>query len=352
MNLFYLVSGPPGSVGEQPICNQRRNSVAAPPACVSGSGRNPSRSRTIAPFCRVVARKACFVSRSQQWGSPLKLLYDQHDLPHAKKLRDGRFRWLADLGASELSTASLNEAGFLFGYEHGDAHYRKLVGNRPNVRDRPDERQELLHLDEVLKRLAESKVEIPTPKTWVIGVDDDLPDDVQFPLFVRTPKSSWKRGGQQGRANNQRELADEMELLRRAFGWDTSILARQWIDVAAAGRWMFGEAPQEVRVWIVDHVPVAWSFHYLHAVRTPKGFPPSDKDLQLLAELAAKVGGAFGSRLIVADFIRDRQGDWHFLEAGPGAVAGTAHEAVFKFVAEMIRGTATPIQGDAVGGAL
>jgi hypothetical protein len=282
----------------------------------------------------------------------LKLLYDQHDLPHAKKLRDGRFRWLADLGASELSTTALDEAGFLFGYEHGEEPYRELVRGRPHVRDLPNERQQLLRLEDVLKRLAELNVEVPTPKTWLIGVDDELPDDLEFPLFVRTSKSSWKRGGQQGRADNLRELADEMELLRRAFGWDTPILARRWIDVAVAGRWMFGEAPQEVRVWIVDHAPVAWSFHYLHAVSAPKGFPPSDNDLELLAELAAKVGGAFGSRLIVADFIRDRQGDWHFLEAGPGAVAGTAHEAVFKFVAEMIRGTATPIQGDAVGGAL
>ncbi len=282
----------------------------------------------------------------------MKLLYDQRDLPHAKKLRDGRFRWLADLGASELSTAALDEAGFVFGYEHGEEQYRELVRGRLHVRDLPNERQQLLRLEDVLKRLAELNVEVPTPKTWLIGVDDELPDDLEFPLFVRTSKSSWKRGGQQGRAKNLRELADEMELLRRAFGWDTPILARQWIDVAVAGRWMFGEAPQEVRVWIVDHAPVAWSFHYLHAVRTPKGFPPSDNDLQLLADLAAKVGGVFGSRLIVADFIRDRQGDWHFLEAGPGAVAGTVHEAVFKFVAEMIRGTAASMQRNAVGGAL
>lgn len=282
----------------------------------------------------------------------MKLLYDKKDLPDSKRLRDERFEWLVELGASELSAAASDEAGFLFGYEHGDEHYRKLVDNRPNVHDRPDERRELLRLDEVLKRLTESKVEIPTPKTWVIGVDDKLPDDLEFPLFVRTPKSSWKRGGQQSRANNPRELLDEMELLRRAFGWDTPILARRWIDVAVAGRWMFGDAPQEVRVWIVDHIPVAWSFHYLHAVKTPKGFPPGGDDLRILAGLAAEVGRVFQSHLIVADFIRDQQGRWHFLEAGPGAVAGTAHEAVFKFVAEKIRGAAAQLQEDAVGGRL
>lgn len=282
----------------------------------------------------------------------MKLLYDKSDLPYSKKLRDERFQWLSEIGASELTSAILDEAGFLFGYEHGDDHYYKLVKDRSNVRDRPDERQELVRLDGVLKRLAEAGVEVPTPKTWVIGVDDDLPDDLEFPLFVRTSKSSWKRGGTQGRADNLRHLADEMELLRRAFGWDSPILARQWLDVAVAGRWMFGEAPQEIRVWIVDHVPVAWSFHYLHAVRAPQGFPPSDDDLQILADLAAKVGGVFKSRLIAADFIRDRQGHWHFIEAGPGAVAGTAHEVVFKFVAEKIRGTSAQLEGDAVGGPL
>src|SRR5262249_42408908 len=154
--------------------------------------------------------------------------------------------------------------GFLFAYQHGEEHYRQLVGDRPNVYDRPEQRSELIRLDHVLQRLIERGVDLPTPKTWVIGVDDGPPDDLDFPLFVRTPRSSWKRGGTQARAKNLKELTDEMELLRRAFGWDTPILARQWINVAVAGKFMFGDAPQEIRVWIVDRRPVAWSFHYLH----------------------------------------------------------------------------------------
>jgi hypothetical protein len=58
---------------------------------------------------------------------------------------------------------------------------------------------------------------------------------------------------------------------------------------------MFGDAPQEVRVWLVDHVPAAWSFHYLNAVARPKGFPPSNADLALIASLAAKVAYPFRS---------------------------------------------------------
>jgi hypothetical protein len=141
-----------------------------------------------------------------------------------------------------------------------------------------------------------------------------------------------------------------MEVLRRVFGWDTPILARQWIEVAVAGKFMFGDAPQEVRVWIVDHRPVAWSFHYLHAVPNPIGFPPKAEELSLLADMAARIGSAFGAYLIVADFVRDRKGKWHFLEAGAGAAAGTAHEAVFNFVAQTIQGTPSRFVGDSVGG--
>lgn len=282
----------------------------------------------------------------------MKLFYDKNDLQHSKKLRDDRFTWLEELGATELSEADPDDAGFLFGYEHGDEHYRNLVENRPNVRDRPEERAELVRLDLVLERLKEHGVDVPTPKTWIIGIDDAPPADLEFPVFVRTPKSSWKRGGTQARASNLRQLNDEVELLRRAFGWDTPILARKWIDVAVAGKWMFGDAPQEIRVWIVDHEPVAWSFHYLHVVRSPAGFPPKAQDLSLLADLARRIGSAFSSRLIAADFIRDRRGTWHFLEAGPGAASGTAHEAVFKFVAEKLRCEETQLQDDAVGGPL
>jgi hypothetical protein len=176
--------------------------------------------------------------------------------------------------------------------------------------------------------------------------------DLEFSLFVRTSQSSWKRGGTQSKANDLKELNDEMELLRRTFGWDTPILARRWIDVAVAGKFMFGDAPQEIRVWIVNQRPIAWSFHYLHVVPSPKGFPPSADDLRLLTELAEKVGSSFRSRLIAADFVRDRKGKWWFLEAGPGSAAGTAHEAVFKFVAEWIRGGNALLASDAVGGQL
>ncbi len=37
----------------------------------------------------------------------MKLLYEKSDLPHSNKLRDERFKCLAELGASEFSSASL-----------------------------------------------------------------------------------------------------------------------------------------------------------------------------------------------------------------------------------------------------
>jgi hypothetical protein len=63
-----------------------------------------------------------------------------------------------------------------------------------------------------------------------------------------------------------------------------------------------------------------------------------------------QIGLAFEARLIDADFVRNRSGKWWFLEAGPGAAAGTAHESVFKFVAEKLRGEFASLTNDAVGG--
>ena len=67
-------------------------------------------------------------------------------------------------------------------------------------------------------------------------------------------------------------LEEESELLRRVFGWDVPILAREWLELAVAGEWRFAQAPQEIRVWVVDGVPFVWSFHYMHVVENPKGF--------------------------------------------------------------------------------
>ena len=75
-------------------------------------------------------------------------------------------------------------------------------------------------------------------------------------------------------------------------------------------------------------------------------------DLTTLRELASKVGSAFNSRLVVADFARGLDGRWWFIEAGPGSCAGTGHEAVFKAVAQRLRGEEPALRGDAVGGPL
>ena len=151
---------------------------------------------------------------------------------------------------------------------------------------------------------------------------------------------------------NVSELHSEAKELRRALGWDALILAREWLDLCVAGDSLYGPVPQEVRTWIVDGQPFAWSFHHLHAVREPKGFPPSQLDLRQIATYCELIGKAFRSRLVVADFVRLTSGDWRFLEAGPGSCAGTAHEAVFKAVAQRLLGSKVMPAADAVGGPL
>jgi len=282
----------------------------------------------------------------------MHVFYDARDVEHASKLGDRRFDWLEELGAGALQNAASEAEGFLFGYQNGIDDLRILLRDHPNVWDRPEEREELVYLDRILVSLDEATVAVPWPRSWILRIDDHPPPDLAFPLFVRTAASSWKRGGQVSRVRNLKELDEEAGLLRRAFQWDATIVAREWLNVASAGEWRYGRVPQEIRVWIVDQVPLAWSFHYLHVVPRPNGFPPPPEDLRMLAAYADEVGAVFSSRLVAADFVRLESGEWSFLEAGPGACCGTAHEAVFKAVVRRLAGENVELNNDAVGGRL
>jgi len=282
----------------------------------------------------------------------MKLLYDQRDWNHAEKHGDLRLCWLREVGAMAIQEASADVEGYLFGYHLPEMNYVELVRQHPGVRDRPDERKALTALDDVLGALDDAAVSISTPRTWTLKVDVPLPHDLTFPLFVRTSVSSWKRGGQSSKVRNERQLREECEELRRAFGWDATVIAREWLDIAEAGTWRYGRIPQEIRVWIIDAVPFAWSFHYLAAVREPNGFPPSDSELDEIAKAASKIAKPFTSRLIAADFAKDRSGQWHFIEASPGACSGIAHEGVFKAIAKRLAGQPHPVIRDKVGGLL
>ncbi len=248
-----------------------------------------------------------FASMEQALREP-GLFYDRRDLSDAIRLGDHRLDWVAGLGGRPIQEADIGVAGFLFGYQVRAEDYRDLLQRHEYVRDRPEEREELRHLDHVLKQLDAAGVNVPLPESWVLRIDDLIPRDITYPVFVRTSVSSWKRGGQISRVKNLRQLEEEAGLLRRAFQWDATIIARQWLDLASSGTWRYGTVPQEIRVWIVDQEPAAWSFHYLNAVQKPKGFPPSEEDLRTLARYAAEIGPLFRSRLIAADFARANRG--------------------------------------------
>jgi hypothetical protein len=282
----------------------------------------------------------------------MELFYDSRDDAYHEKRGLQTLYWLDDLGARPLDEARPKDEGFLFAGARPLADYRRLVARLRRVRDRPDEREPLLRLDAVLDALASANVCVPAPRTWRLPLDAPLPDDLTFPLFVRTAESSWKLGGSVSRVKNAAELEAEAAALRRALGWDALILAREWLELAPAGKGRYGPVPQEVRVWIVDGVPWAWSFHYLNVVNRPAGFPPAEDDLLILADLASRIGSAFRSRLVVADFARLRGGGWCFIEAGPGSCAGTDHEAVFKSVAARLLGESRAPAADDVGGPL
>jgi hypothetical protein len=282
----------------------------------------------------------------------MQLLYDARDDPYHERVGSRILYWLDDLDAVPLEEADRTRPGFLFAGARPIEDYRELVAAWPLVRDRPEERLPLLRLDAVLQTLSSAGVCVPMPRIWVLPLDAPLPEDLAFPLFVRTAESSWKRGGRISRVRSTEELEEEAAMLRRALGWDAVVLAREWLGLAPAGEGRHGPVPQEVRTWVVDGVPFAWSFHHLHLVPRPAGFPPAAGDLEALRRLAGEVASAFRSQLVVADFARGVDGNWWFIEAGPGSCAGTAHEAVFKAVARRVRGEQPELPGNPVGGLL
>ena len=278
------------------------------------------------------------------------LFFDLRDEVLCRRQGRGMIPWLADLGARPLQEAKEDDSGFLFAGARSIEDYRELVSSYPNIRDRPEERGPLLRLDDVLDAIERAGINIPRPRSWYLDLDEAPPENLCFPLFVRTPISSWKLGGSISCVQNLAELEAESFELRHAFGWNERIIAREWLDLEPAGEFMWGMLPQEVRVWIVDGTPYAWSFHHGHAVARPRGFPPSKDDLRTLCQRAAAIATAFSSKLVCADFARTITGEWYFLEAGPGSSSGTAHEGVFKSVAAKIMGRNAEIQQDETGG--
>ncbi len=280
------------------------------------------------------------------------LFYDPRDDVYHEKRESKILYWLDDLGAKPLDEAKSEEPGFLFTGARSMDDYEQLIQPYPNLRDRPQEREPLLVLDKVLSLLAEKAVSVPMPETWNLPLDEPLPDDIRFPVFVRTAQTSWKLGGHVSRANNPTELLEEAESLRRAIQWDALILAREWLDLEPAGPTVYGTTPQEIRVWIVDQVPVAWSFHHIHLVPDPDGFPPPAPELAFLKQAATEIASVFTSRCVVADFAKQTNGVWAFIEAGPGSCAGTACEETFKGIASRLQEQPKPIRAGRANGPL
>lgn len=282
----------------------------------------------------------------------MHILFDERDFEYANRRGDLRLKWLREIGAVSLQQIDADDDGFFFGYQLPEDQYSAVISEYPRITDQPEHRKELARLEDILEHLDNESIDIPTPRTWILRIDDPPPPDLTYPLFVRTSTSSWKRGGQISKVRNLKQLQDECDLLRRAFRWDATILAREWVDLEVAGEWRYGSVPVELRVWIVDSVPYAWSFHYQHAVANPKGLPPSSNNLKTISEMASRFAKPFSSRLIAADFVLDKSGRWHFLEAGPGACSGTAHESVFKAVASKLAGFDIECKSDDCGGLL
>lgn len=281
----------------------------------------------------------------------VQLYYDERDHNEYFLSRgEQRLYWLDDLGAKPITAAQPKSQGYLFAGARSVEDYKSLTRRLVNIKDSVDERFQLLSLSSVLQQLRQKNVDIPMAKTWELHIDEPLPQHICYPLFVRTDRTSWKLGGKISYVKDEEMLLEECELLRRAFGWDAKILAREWLELAEAGTFRMGSLPQEVRVWIVDAQVFAWSFHHMLVVKDPKGFPLTTEDKTIIFNYASQIGKSFTSRLIVADFAKLKNGKWTFIEAGPGSCAGTGHEEVFKAVACELLGHKYAFTGNKIGG--
>src|SRR5262245_56836157 len=114
------------------------------------------------------------------------LFFDPRDEPVHQRTGSQLVRWLDDLGARPVTDATPRDEGFLFAGARPIDDYCRLVADKPALRDRPEERATLLTLDSVLATLDQAGVILPAPKTWFLPLDEPLPADLTFPLFVRT----------------------------------------------------------------------------------------------------------------------------------------------------------------------
>ncbi len=280
----------------------------------------------------------------------MNLFYDDRDDSVHQQRGSRILYWLDDLGAKPVRECEPNEEGYLFSIAGAISDFEELVADRPNLRDRADERFPLMTLESVLDHLSSASIDLPMSRTWRLAWNEILPEDLTYPLFVRASDSSLKLGGSVSRVRNANELMLEAAELRRLLGWNALVIAREWKECVQAGTSTYGTLPQEIRVWVIDGKPFAWSFQHLNAIPLPNGFPPSNSDLLNLAMLAEGVSTAFKSRCLVVDFAKEVQRGWTFVDAGPGSSASTDHEGVFKAVASKLQGKKFPFHANSVGG--
>ena len=279
----------------------------------------------------------------------MNLFHDDRDDSVHQRRGSRILYWLDDLNAKPIADSEPDE-GFFFSAAGSISDYAEMVADRPNLSDRAEERLPLMSLASVLDSMATSSVDVPMSRTWRLAWNEPIPEDVVYPLFVRASDSSLRLGGTVSRVRNANELTLEAEEIRRLLGWNALVIAREWKECVPAGTGTYGVLPQEIRLWVVDGKPFAWSFQHLKAVPSPIGFPPSKGDLLLLAGYAEQVAVAFESRCIVIDFAREVHRGWTFVDAGSGSSAVTDHEGVFKAVASRLIGKKFSFHADSVGG--
>jgi hypothetical protein len=118
----------------------------------------------------------------------MNLYYDDRDDSVHQRLGSRILYWLDDLGAKPIGESDFDEEGFLFSVAGGISDYETLLEDRPNFRDRPEERLPLMSLAGVLDGLIAASVDLPMSRTWRLSWNEPIPDDIVYPFS----KISWQ----------------------------------------------------------------------------------------------------------------------------------------------------------------
>jgi hypothetical protein len=260
----------------------------------------------------------------------MDLYYDERD--EARQFGP-RLSWLEDVGALPSALCDGEAEGFLFSFSNNADDYCRLIAGRPHLDDQPGDRIPLLTLSSVSEKIIASGVKIPLARTWLVDSNLDL-NSLSYPVLVRPNRPFLDRHITEAVYEDRKALGAALE--RK----DSRDLVVQSYIVLQPG---LMDKIARFRVWVIDQKAHGWSLENQKET-------PTLSDRQILRQASESIAPFFGTRLLTIDFARLKAGGWVLFEAGPGSMARSEHEELFKSVALTLAGRRSSFRQNSLGG--